>query len=92
MIDDSRLDDIARAVLLRENQDAMLVTGLMLAEEAGEAVQRLRRYLGRARRSATAADAGAELADIAIATAVLARLLNVDLAGHIEAKLAEGTR
>lgn len=92
MINDPRLDDIAMAARLRDGENALMVAGLMLAEEAGEAVQQLRRYLGRARRSATQTDVAEELADVAIVVGVLARLLAVDLGQHIDAKLAEGSR
>lgn len=92
MINDPRLDEIAQSLRHREGDDALLVTGLMLAEEAGEAVQQLRRHLGRARQSATPSEVGAELADVIIVAAVLARLLDVSLADHVDAKLAEGVR
>jgi len=92
VIDDERLDQIATALRHREGEKAELVTSLMLAEEAGEAVQQLRRHLGHARRPATPSDVGAELADVVIVAAVLARLLDVDLAEHVDAKLAEGVR
>jgi len=44
----------------------VLLAALLLAEETGEAVQQVRRLIGNARRSATADDVGAELADVLI--------------------------
>jgi len=45
MIDDLRLDAIAAATRQRDGDAAVTLTGLMLAEEAGEAIQQLRRLL-----------------------------------------------
>jgi NTP pyrophosphatase (non-canonical NTP hydrolase) len=92
MLTDARLDEIAAAVWQRDGDQAPLLIGLMLAEETGESVQQLRRLLGHARQTAEPADVGAELADIVITAAVLARLIGVDLSHHIAAKLDEGVR
>lgn len=92
VIEDPRIDEIARATRRREGDAAAVLTGLMLAEEAGEAVQQLRRHLGHARTAATGDDVGAELADVVITAAVLAQLLDIDLSRAIEAKLREGAR
>jgi hypothetical protein len=51
MLDDPRLDQIAQAIRRRDGEAAPLLIGLMLAEEAGESLQQLRRLLGHARRS-----------------------------------------
>lgn len=48
--------------------------------------------MGRARSAATAGDVGAELADVVISAAILARLLGVDLSEAVEAKLSLGIR
>lgn len=58
-----------------------------MAEEAGEAVQKIRRYLGFARSAATAEEVAEEVADVVIATAVTASLLGIDLGHAIERKL-----
>lgn len=92
MLTDTRLDEIALAASERGREHAPLLTGLMLAEETGEAIQKLRRYLGHARQRAAPDDVAAELADVVITAAVLARLLRTDLAQHVADKLAEGVR
>lgn len=95
MIDDPRLDAIALAALAarqREGDAAATLTGLMLAEEVGEAIQLLRRLLGNARQPARSDKVGAELADVVITAVVLARLVDVDLSNHIDQKLEEGVR
>jgi NTP pyrophosphatase (non-canonical NTP hydrolase) len=70
----------------------LLLAALLLAEETGEAVQQVRRFMGRARKQATALDVAAELADVVISAAILARLLDVDLNRSIDDKLAMGIR
>jgi NTP pyrophosphatase (non-canonical NTP hydrolase) len=92
VFDDVRLREIADASRERTGGQSLLLAGLLLAEESGEAVQQLRRFLGAARSSATAEDVAAELADVAICVGVLARLLDVDLAQHVAAKLDLGVR
>lgn len=92
MLDDPRLDAIAQAHAERTGSEAVLLAALLLAEETGEAVQQTRRLLGRARQPATAADVAAELADVVISAALLARLLDVDLGAAVDAKLGLGVR
>lgn len=53
--------------------------GLSLAEEAGEAVGALRRYLGVARRSGTLGELEGELADVVLAAYMLAHYVGSDL-------------
>jgi NTP pyrophosphatase (non-canonical NTP hydrolase) len=89
---DPRIAAIADAHEQRTGASSAMIAGLLVAEEAGEAVQQLRRHLGHARRGATADDVGAELADIVISAALLAKLLGTDLAMHVNAKLAIGVR
>jgi len=60
---------------------------LCLAEEAGEAVGAIRRYLGLARRPGTIGEAGAELADVVIAAFVAADALDIDLSKAVSDKL-----
>lgn len=52
---------------------------LCLAEEAGEAIGAFRRYAGRARRTGTLDELGAELADVVITSYVSAHAMLVDL-------------
>lgn len=92
MLRDPRLDAIADAHRARTGDEAVLLATLLLAEETGEVVQQTRRFMGRARRTATAADVGAELADVLISAAILARLLDVDLEEGVDAKLSLGIR
>lgn len=93
LTDDPRLDAIADAHQQRTGPaHDVLLAALLLAEEAGEAVQQVRRLLGHARKQATASDVAAELADVVISAAVLARLLDVDLERAVDAKLALGVR
>jgi NTP pyrophosphatase (non-canonical NTP hydrolase) len=92
MFGDARLDAIADAHRARTGDEAVLLAALLLAEETGEAVQQTRRFMGRARSTATAADVGAELADVVISAAILARHLDVDLGQAVEAKLSLGIR
>jgi NTP pyrophosphatase (non-canonical NTP hydrolase) len=60
---------------------------LALAEEAGEFVGAYRRWSGQARRTGTAADMRAELADVVITAYVTAHELNFDLDAAIADKL-----
>lgn len=92
MLDDLRLDAIAVATRQRDGDAAVALTGLMLAEEVGEAIQQLRRLLSYARQPARPDEVGAELADVVIAAAVVARLVGVDVSQHIDQKLGEGVR
>ena len=60
---------------------------LGLAEEAGEFVGAYRRWSGQARRTGTAAEMNAELADVIITAFVTAHELGVDIQAVIAAKL-----
>lgn len=53
--------------------------GLALAEEAGEAVRALRRYLGVARRSGTLGELEEELADVVFTAYIVAHYVGSDL-------------
>ena len=92
MFSDARLQAIADAHGARTGDEAVLLAALLLAEETGEAVQQTRRFAGRAPSTATAADVVAELADVVISAAILARLLDVDLGEAVDAKLNLGIR
>lgn len=75
-----------------QGDEAVLVAALLLAEEAGETVQQTRRFMGQGGRSATAEEVGADLSDVVISAAILARLLGVDLSEAVGAKLRLGIR
>jgi NTP pyrophosphatase (non-canonical NTP hydrolase) len=92
VFDDQRLIEIVDALRAREGGSSVIVSALMLAEETGEAVQAVRRNLGHARRSASPVEVCQELADVVISAAIIARLMGVDLAGAIDAKLGLGVR
>jgi NTP pyrophosphatase (non-canonical NTP hydrolase) len=93
LTDDPRLRAIVDAHRRRTGDaDVVLLSALLLAEEAGEAVQQVRRLMGHARQQATTLDVAAELADVVISAAILARLLDVDLDRAIDEKLAIGVR
>ncbi len=89
---DQRLDNIVRAHRQRTGEQSVLVCGLLLAEETGEAIQQLRRFAGHARSTVTIDDVVAELADVVISASILARLLDVDLDGAVSRKLDLGVR
>jgi NTP pyrophosphatase (non-canonical NTP hydrolase) len=60
--------------------------GLALAEEAGEAVGALRRYLGLARRSGTLTELEDELADVVFTAYLMAHYLGSDLDAALSRK------
>lgn len=60
--------------------------GLALAEEAGEAVGALRRYLGLARRNGTLEELESELADVVFTTYLLAHYIEINLDEALLAK------
>lgn len=65
-------------------EDATLRNVLALEEEAGEVVGAYRRWSGMARRTGTAEDLHAEIADVVITTYVTAEDLGVDLDKEID--------
>lgn len=87
MFDDDRLHHIAAELRHRHGDDGLITNALCMAEEMGEAIQQIRRYLGLARSTATLDQVGEEMADVVISTAVTARLMGVDLAAQVDAKL-----
>lgn len=62
---------------------------LALAEEAGEAVGAMRRYMGMARRVGNIDEVREELADVVITAWVTAAVFDVDLESAIAAKLVK---
>jgi NTP pyrophosphatase (non-canonical NTP hydrolase) len=63
-----------------------LRNGLAIAEEAGEAVGALCRYLELSRRTGTLEEIADELADLAISTYIAAHYLGIDLSEAVENK------
>ncbi len=86
---DPRLATITANVHEREAERAVLSNTLVVAEEAGEAVQKIRRYLGLARSSATEDEVAEELADVVISAAVTAGLMGIDITEAVDAKLTK---
>ncbi|MGH3985934.1 MAG: MazG nucleotide pyrophosphohydrolase domain-containing protein [Pseudonocardiaceae bacterium] len=66
--------------------DVHMRNGLALAEEAGEVVAALRRYLGLARRTGTLKDVADELADLYLTVFITAHYLGVDVDDAVEDK------
>lgn len=89
MLGDPRLQAIAEKVGCKFGDTAVIAQTLVLAEEAGEAVQQVRRYKGWARQPASRDDLREEFADVFITVAVLALLADVDLAEAVDRKLTK---
>ncbi len=84
---DRRLAEITANARAREADRAVLLNTLVVAEEAGEAVQKIRRYLGLARSTATEEEVAEELADVVISAAVTAGLMGIDIVEAVDTKL-----
>lgn len=84
-----RIHSITQTVIdtYSAGKEAILQQALVLAEETGESVKEVRRYLGFARSTSTCGKVGEELADVIIAAAVTADMLNIDLDEAIARKL-----
>lgn len=78
---------IAEKVALKFGDHAVMYQAVVVAEECGEALKEVRRYKGHGRTGSTRGLVASELADIVIATDVLARLMDIDLEEEIEFKL-----
>ena len=74
MLDDNRLDQLTAHHRRRAGDTYVLANARCMAEEMGEAIQQIRRYLGLARSNATV-------------TRSAKRWPGVDLAAHIDARL-----
>lgn len=79
---------------LRENRangltddNALDVTALTVAEEAGELIGAYRRWSGHARRSGTLEDVAGEVADVLITTAIFAHLAGIDINEAVRTKV-----
>jgi hypothetical protein len=84
---DPRIVALADGLRERDGDDCLTDTALRLAETSGESVKTLRRAMSQGQGLKTYHDTGAQLAEVVIAAAILARQLGVDLDQQIEAKL-----
>lgn len=69
------------------DDNALDVQALCVAEEAGELVGAYRRYAGKARRSGTLEDVEHEIADVLIVTAIFAERMGIDIDKALADKL-----
>ena len=84
---DPRIAALADGLRQRDGAESLTDTALRLAESSGESVRRLRRAMSQGLDGPGRTDVAAELAEVQIAAAILARQLGVDLTGQIESKL-----
>lgn len=68
------------------NADRLARQGLAIAEESGEFVGALSRYLGHSRRTGTLDEVAAELADLEITLHLTAHYLGIDVLAAVENK------
>jgi hypothetical protein len=84
---DPRIVALADGLRERDGEDCLTNTALRLVESSGGSVKTLRRAMSQGLGLKTNDDTGAQLAEVVIAAAILARQLGVDLDQQIEAKL-----
>ncbi|MFL6044669.1 MAG: hypothetical protein ACJ72M_06075 [Propionibacteriaceae bacterium] len=84
---DPRIIALADGLRERDREDALTDTGLRLAESSGESVKCLRRAMSHGLGFQPPDDVGGQLAEVVIASAILARQLGIDLEQQVEAKL-----
>jgi NTP pyrophosphatase (non-canonical NTP hydrolase) len=84
---DPRIIALADGLRERDRDDALTDAGLRLAESSGESLKCLRRALSEGLGFRPPDDVGGQLAEVVIASAILARQLGIDLEQQIEAKL-----
>jgi NTP pyrophosphatase (non-canonical NTP hydrolase) len=87
LTDAERLDRIAELVAVKHGSEAGIRQAVVLAEECGEAIGNIRRYLGHARYTVTRDAVAEELADVIISAQVQARLHGIDLDAAVNEKL-----
>lgn len=83
------IEKIAERVGLKFGDRAVEIQALVVAEEAGEAIKEIRRYIGAARSGSNRQLVTGELADVIISTEVLAALMSIDLDKAVGDKLHE---
>jgi NTP pyrophosphatase (non-canonical NTP hydrolase) len=84
---DPRIIALADGLRERDRDNALTDTGLRLAESSGESLKCLRRAMSQELGFRPPEDVGGQLAEVVIASAILARQLGIDLEQQIEAKL-----
>jgi NTP pyrophosphatase (non-canonical NTP hydrolase) len=84
---DPRIIGLADGLRERDREDALTDTALRLAESSGESLKCLRRAVSQGLGFRAPDDVAAQLAEVVIAAAILARQLGIDLDQQIEAKL-----
>jgi hypothetical protein len=84
---DPRIVALADGLRDRDGEDCLTDTALRLVESSGDSVKALRRAMSQGLGLKTNDDTGAQLAEVVIAAAILARQLGVDLDQQIEGKL-----
>jgi NTP pyrophosphatase (non-canonical NTP hydrolase) len=84
---DPRIVALADGLRERDGQDSLTDTALRLVESSGESVKGLRRAMSQGLGFSAPEDVGAQLADVVITAAILARQLGIDLDKQVEGKL-----
>jgi hypothetical protein len=84
---DPRIIALADGLRERDGDESLTDTALRLVECSGESIKTLRRAMNEGLFLRTNDDVGAQLAEVVIAAAILARQLGVDLDKQVEAKL-----
>jgi hypothetical protein len=84
---DPRIIALADGLRERDGEDCLTATALRLVESSGASIRTLRLAMSQGMGLKTNDDVGAQLAEVVIAAAILARQLGVDLDKPIEAKL-----
>jgi NTP pyrophosphatase (non-canonical NTP hydrolase) len=69
------------------DENALDIQALCVAEEAGELVGAYRRWAGKARRTGTLEELAHEIADLLIVTAIFAEMTGIDINRAIDDKL-----
>jgi NTP pyrophosphatase (non-canonical NTP hydrolase) len=80
---------IADKVIQRSPHNAEIWQAIVVGEETGEMLKEFRRWGGAARSAGSKEKFAEELADVVIASYVLAELTGIDLMGEIVVKLSK---
>lgn len=87
MLFDERLTDAAADLVERAGDSAPMLVGLMLAEEVSDAIAQLQRFFRPGAPVVGIDELGAELADVVVIAALLARLVGADLEASVDERL-----